>query len=220
MLQSNIELSSSVRSHSSLFFEFIDRSHAILMMLLQCLSTQMDLKCASRFEEYHKELQPSLSTLALLRYPKHDDIASGTGIGHNKHTDLGSLTFLLCEQWGLQILSPDNETWMFVEPRPNHAVVNVGDSLRFISGSELASVVHRVLPLHDKQHEDRHSIAYFLRMDDEVNYHDASGKAWSAKEWHDFKFNVFRQPLGIANGLNALTGGMEKDDMLLTRIAH
>jgi isopenicillin N synthase-like dioxygenase len=151
----------------------------------------------------------------MLRYPKHDGITEGKG--HNKHTDVGTLTFLLCKQWGLQILSPDTASWAFVEPREGHAVVNVGDSLRFVSGFRFASVVHRVTPLYDVQHEDRYSIAYFLRMADNATFRDQDGKAWSAKDWHDFKFNIFRKPFDLPGGTRFLTGGMESGDVLLRK---
>lgn len=40
-----------------------------------------------------------------LRYPKYDERKSNS-IGHNKHTEIGSLTFLLAAQWGPQIPLP------------------------------------------------------------------------------------------------------------------
>lgn len=192
-------------------------AHDILMMMLERLSKEMGLKGSARFETYHAEPGPSLTNLALLKYPKHDESADSS-VGHNKHTDIGSLTFLLCEQWGLQILSPDTKTWAFVKPRAGHAVINVGDSLRFPSRGELASVVHRVIPLHEKQHEDRYSIAYFLRVNDDVRFLDAKGKLWSAKEWHDFKFDAFRSPVTMENGMQVLTGMMEENDALISRV--
>lgn len=184
------------------------KSHDILMMILERLSNEMGLENSARFETYHVDSGPSLTNLGLLRYPKYDVSASGS-VGHNKHTDIGSLTFLFCKQWGLQILSNDTKKWSFVEPRANHAVINVGDSLHFPSAGVLNSVVHRVIPLHEKQHEDRYSIAYFLRVNDDVKLSDSNGKLWSAKEWHDFKFDAFRSPTTMENGMQVLTGMME-----------
>ncbi|KAK6075814.1 gibberellin 20-oxidase [Seiridium cupressi] len=202
-----------VHEHSELFFRFIRSARGIAMMLLERLSDKLGQTGLSRLENYHAEDKPSLSTLSMFRYPKHQPGASG--VGHNKHTDLGTFTFLLARQWGLQVLSPDTDSWAFVAPRPNHALINVGDSLRFISGFRLASVVHRVLPVQETQHEDRYSIAYFLRMSNDVEYRDGSGELWSAQKWHDFKFETFRSPLGSDMSLQALTGGMEKDDRLV-----
>ncbi|KAH8165662.1 hypothetical protein CIB48_g2582 [Xylaria polymorpha] len=137
-------------------------------------------------------------------------------VGHNKHTDVGSLTFLLAAQWGLQFLSLTTKRWEFIEPRPGHAIINVGDSLRFLSGGGLASVVHRVVPLRETQHEDRYSIAYFLRMNDGGVFSDTTGRTWTADEWHDFKFGVFKNPSALDAKGQFLTGMMipESDELL------
>ncbi|KAL6712842.1 hypothetical protein ACLMJK_009554 [Lecanora helva] len=211
MLSGHTELTTAASKQSDLFFKFLDHAHGITMMILSHLSDAVNVKNSERFEEYHHDDKPSLSTLALLHYPKHDSLPSG--FGHNKHTDIGTLTFLLCEQFGLQVLSPENDGWAFVEPRPNHAIINVGDSLRFISGHRLSSAVHRVVPVEEEQTEDRYSIVYFLRMENEVKYRDGASRVWSAQEWHDSKFNVFRDTQ-LPNGSEMLTGGMESGDKL------
>lgn len=196
-------------------------AHDACMLMLARLSDEMGLRGSARFEAYHAEPGPSLTNLALLKYPKHPhDRARQESVGHNKHTDIGSLTFLLVKQWGLQVLSPDAETWAFVKPRPGHAIINVGDSLRFPSQGELASVVHRVIPVQEKQLEDRYSIAYFLRVNDDVRFSDGTGKLWSAKEWHDFKFDAFRSPDTMENGVQVLTGMMEENDVLKTQLGR
>ncbi|KAE9363952.1 Clavaminate synthase-like protein [Stipitochalara longipes BDJ] len=214
-LNGEVELSTSMRDHTDFLFRFMREAHDLLMIMLERLSDEMGLQGPDRFENHHATPIPSLTNLALLRYPKHDNEYTESSVGHNKHTDIGSLTFLLCKQWGLQILSPDTKTWAFVKPRPLHAVINVGDSLRFTSGEALASVVHRVIPMEEKQLEDRYSIAYFLRVGDDVRLKDANGRLWSAKEWHDYKFDAFRTPT-IANGMDILTGMMEENDVLIS----
>lgn len=51
-------------------------------------------------------------------------------MGHNKHTDIGTLTLLFTEQLGLQLelQHPGSDEWEFVAPLAGHAIVNVGDS--------------------------------------------------------------------------------------------
>lgn len=182
-------------------------------MILSRLSTQLNLTGSSRFETYHADPGPSTSTLGILRYPKHEaGTSEPTSVGHNQHTDVGTLTFLLAAQWGLQYCSPQTKRWEFIEPRAGHAIINVGDSLRFPSGGELASVVHRVVPLKKTQEEDRYSIAYFLRPNDDVTFRDATGKMWSAKEWHDFKFDVFKSPSTLDAKGRFLTGMMLEEE--------
>jgi isopenicillin N synthase-like dioxygenase len=186
-------------------------------MILQRLSTQLGLTGSSRFEADHADLGPSLSTLILHRYPKHNDATAPTNVGHLKHTDASTLTFLLVKQWGLQFLSPETNRWEFLEPRPGHAIVNVGDFLRFRSGGELASIVHRVIPLKERQDEDRYSMAYLFRPNDDVSFNDSTGKTRTAKEWHDLKYDVFKSPTTVDAKGQILTGMMEENDRMVVR---
>ncbi|RDW63074.1 uncharacterized protein DSM5745_10185 [Aspergillus mulundensis] len=217
-LKGSSDLTSPIRHHQTTFFTFIEKAHAITLTILTRLSTQLNLTGPARFEAQHTDPGPSLSTLGLLRYPKHDlsreTSSTPTHVGHNKHTDVGTLTFLLAAQWGLQFLSPLSKRWEFIEPRRGHAIINVGDSLRFPSGGELASVVHRVVPLRETQTEDRYSMAYFLRMNDADGFVDSAGRKWSAREWHDFKFGVFKSPSTLDKKGEFLTGMMERDGVI------
>jgi isopenicillin N synthase-like dioxygenase len=212
-LNGSSDLTTSIRGQEQCFFAFMKHAHSITLTILSRLSSEMGLSGPSRFETYHEDSRPSLSTFGLLRYPKHDSSTENRceNVGHNKHTDVGSLTFLLAAQWGLQYLSLTTKRWEFIQPRPGHAIINVGDSLRFLSGGTLASVVHRVVPLKETQQEDRYSIAYFLRMNDGGLFTDATGKTWTVNEWHDFKFGVFKNPGALDATGKFLTGMMLED---------
>jgi isopenicillin N synthase-like dioxygenase len=163
---------------------------------------------SERFEESHKQGQNSNTCLVMLHYPKS---LTDSNIGHNKHTDIGSITLLFTEQWGLQVFSPESQTWRFIQPRPyGHATINVGDSLRFLSGKRLNSCVHRVIPpTGNYQLEDRYSIAYFLRPDNDAIYEDAEGTKVSAAKWHDDKYIMFGTERDKQEKSSILTGGME-----------
>lgn len=89
---------------------------------------------------------------------------------------------------------PRQEGWFSVEPRLGCAIINVGDSLRFLSGRKFLSAVHRVVLVAENATHDRFSIAYFLRPNDGIVLEDSSGRDVTTREWHDFKFDVFRQP--------------------------
>lgn len=203
----------SVKAEIDLFDDFMSNLESVAMNILSSLSSAMGLRGESRFEACHRPGVESRTTLALFRYPKQD--SADEGIGHNKHTDIGTLTVLLSEQWGLQVLSPESNEWQFVEPKPGRAVVNVGDSLRFLAGNALRSCVHRVVPLREIQEEDRYSIAYFLRPDDGVEYMTSSGEVVTARAWHDRKFDVFRESYEQQSRDSILTGGMERGDVLV-----
>lgn len=206
-------LAPSVQKHTDLFDHFIAGSHSVVLRILESLSTALDLQDMQRFENRHRTDVPARTTMVLFRYPRQ--IQQGAGIGHNMHTDIGSLTLLFCKDYGLQLLHPETNEWGFVVPKPGHAVINVGDSLRFLSGHKLASCVHRVLPITERQERHRYSIAYFLRPEDDVIYMDSKGRELTARTWHDEKYHVFREPHELQEKDAVLTGGMERDGLLV-----
>ncbi|KAJ3557215.1 hypothetical protein NM688_g1590 [Phlebia brevispora] len=203
------QLSPSIKENSALFDTFISLSHFITQTLLSSLSDALRLTGSSRLEEFHRDGELTNTTLVLLHYPKHED---DTNIGHNKHTDIGSITLLFAEQWGLQVFTPEEKRWAWVQPRPHgHATINVGDSLRFLSGKTLYSCLHRVIPVDGKsQKEDRYSIAYFLRPENNAIYEDADGQKVTAGKWHDDKYVMFGEPHKKQEESKVLTGGMEQ----------
>ena len=150
----------------------------------------------------------------MFRYPTQSE--ADKACGYNKHTDIGTLTFILCKQWGLQILSPERkDEWQFVKPESGYAIINVGDSLRFLSGNRLRSALHRVVPLGERQSENRYSIAYFLRPEDEALFTDPRGSTVTTKDWRDIKFNVFRESHYAQAQHPILTGGMEQGNRIV-----
>ncbi|KAK2878177.1 hypothetical protein FQN49_001080 [Arthroderma sp. PD_2] len=206
-------LAPDIRDNHALFLRFCSTAHEVFMTILAQLDDLLGLGDQSKLVSFHREDRESLTTLSMFRYPKQDSL--DMGVGHNKHTDIGTLTFLLCQQWGLQVLSRDPVGWRYVAPKPNHAVINVGDTLRFLSGNRFRSAVHRVIPTRGLQHEDRYSIAYFLRAENDIQFTDSTGRQVSAKTWHDEKFNVFRETHEEQEKLPILTGGMERMESLV-----
>ncbi|KAJ5875003.1 uncharacterized protein N7473_011189 [Penicillium subrubescens] len=192
-------------------YNFIADSNFITKTILSCLSTALGREGMARFETTHSNEKPSKSALAMMRYLP-GDLKSSKKIGHLKHTDIGSLTLLFSEQWGLQILPPRSDTWEFVEPKKGYAVVNVGDSLHFASDQEeLFSCIHRVVPVDNKS--DRYSVAFFLRPADDAEFVDHLGRRITAGKWHEEKFNVFEAE-DAEQKMNAiLVGGMKDRSM-------
>ncbi|KAK6582769.1 hypothetical protein PZA11_005177 [Diplocarpon coronariae] len=184
-------------------------SNIITKTILSALSTGLGLTGSARFENSHRNHRPSTSTLAMMHYIPSDPV-SDKNIGHQKHTDISSLTLLFSEQWGLQIRPPGAKEFGFVAPRVGSAIVNVGDSLRFASGHTMQSCIHRVVPLNPDEH--RYSIAYFLRAEDETQFTDSSGRFITAGQWHDEKFYTFTAPPEMQAQAPSylLLGGMEE----------
>ncbi|KAE8421233.1 hypothetical protein BDV36DRAFT_292430 [Aspergillus pseudocaelatus] len=192
-----------------LFDQFTAACHFISKLLLDCISDELGLKGDARLETYHRDDCRSKSTLYFLHYPHGAQDPSQ--VGQNMHTDIGSLTILYAPQWGLQVFSPNDGAWEYVEPRPGHAIVNVGDTLRFLSNKRLRSALHRVLPLGGIQNEDRYSISYFLRASDSTEFKDSDGDESSAKHWYLKKYEMYELPHAIQKEKTTLSGGMAQE---------
>jgi isopenicillin N synthase-like dioxygenase len=172
----------------------IGSCNTITKVILAALSTGMGLTGAQRFENSHRNDKPSTTTLSMMHYLP-SDLAGAGKMGHQKHTDISTLTLLFSEQWGLQVRPPGECGALemgFVEPKPGCAFVHVGDSLRFASGMKFNSCIHRVVPFNPAEH--RYSIAYFLRAQDDTMFIDSEGRAITAGQWHDEKFKAFTDP--------------------------
>ncbi|KAI1849595.1 hypothetical protein JX265_013601 [Neoarthrinium moseri] len=183
----------------------------ITKTILSSLSTGLGLTGAARFENTHRNDRPSTTTLAMMHYIPSDPTVDKK-IGHQKHTDISSLTLLFSEQWGLQIRPPKAREFGFVQPKDGCAIVNVGDSLRFASGHKMQSCIHRVVPYDYTEH--RYSIAYFLRAEDDTMFTDSEGRYITAGQWHDEKFFAFTNPpeLQALAPPSMILGGMEEYD--------
>ena len=147
------------------------------------------LNCGS-LTEYHLPDKTSTSATALIKYPAQK-LGADQG-GHIAHTDVGSLTLLFCEQTGLQVLRSAADDWINVKPVPGYAIVNIGDSLRHMSGRVFKSCLHRVLCDPAGQDRDRFSTIYFLRPQTDATFRDENGKEWKSIDWHVRKFDAFR----------------------------
>jgi hypothetical protein len=172
----------------------IANSNTVTKVILSALSTGTGRTGADRFENMHRNDRPSTSTLAMMHYIPSDP-SKTKNIGHQKHTDISSLTLLFSDQWGLQIRPPGSREFGFVAPKEGCAVMNVGDSLRFASGHTMQSCIHRVVPLNYDEH--RYSIAYFLRAEDQTMFTDSEGRYITAGQWHDEKFFAFKAEAAV-----------------------
>ncbi|KAJ0305762.1 hypothetical protein Brms1b_010656 [Colletotrichum noveboracense] len=207
------------------FESLFDKDHDSLEALIKACETDgffyLDLQ-ATGSEKFWKDLKEidevtknwfSQSTEVKLKTPTVS-LAHGQDIknvGQNMHTDIGTLTLLFAPQWGLQVFSPSDEAWTYVEPRPGHAIVNVGDTLRFLSRKRFRSALHRVLPLGGVQNEDRYSISYFLRATDSTEFKDSNEEESDAKQWYLKKYEMYELPHAIQKQQTVLSGGMAQE---------
>ena len=189
---------------SSLIQRLMYDLHGVGTAVLRALSLVLGLSFERSLESSHRPNCLSTSALGVLRYPEL--WAESPRLGHGAHTDVGSLTLLFCSEAGLQILEADTERWKDVQPKAGHAIVNVGDSLHFLSNRRLRSCLHRVVPPADGRLADRTSCAYFLRPELDTVLTDDAGQSWRSVDWHDRKYTRFRAPIEKQQQDSILTG--------------
>ncbi|RGP61348.1 2og-fe oxygenase family [Fusarium longipes] len=202
-------LPSVVQDNLSLFDQLNASCHFILKLLLDCISDGLGLKGNARLDTHHRDDARSKSTLYFLHYPP--GVHNPNEVGQNMHTDIGTLTLLFAPQWGLQVVSPVTGGWEYVEPRPGHAIINVADTLRFLSDKRFRSALHRVLPLGGVQQDDRYAISYFLRASDATEFIDSNNEQSSAKNWYLSKYETYEFPHDIQVKETILSGGMAQE---------
>ncbi|KAF6844636.1 hypothetical protein CMUS01_00926 [Colletotrichum musicola] len=174
----------------------VDRDHdehlVMGVLLLARISEALGLSEDLAFQQYHRKDAVCPTALGLLKYTLVE--VEPDKVGQIAHSDAGSLSIVFTEVAGLQVLKPKEETWYYIAPKPGHAVVNVGDALRFISGGVLESSLHRIIPHKDEMGRHKYSIVYLLRPEMDAEFVDADGKVWKGLEWTNKKHAVFRAP--------------------------
>jgi isopenicillin N synthase-like dioxygenase len=168
--------------------------HRTGLIILDQLSKALRLPEIENLTNAHEPQTPTTSSMTFLKYVDHGSQMNG---GHVSHTDIGTLTFLYALIDGLQIFHPTENSWLWVEPRQNSLVVNVGDSLALLTNKSLKSSLHRVIPHPNAQGKTRFSFAYFMRPNETVSIEMADGQMWNSKDWYLKKASLFAAPLAV-----------------------
>lgn len=210
-LQNQTLLPEVVSTHVDDFQQYQNSAHYILLSLLECLSVAATVGDKDRYELLHPPDQPSKTSLLYLHYPPDEVHGEEEPRGHNAHTDAGTLTLLFVDSPGLQVLSPKTNEWEYVTPKPGHAIINVADTLRFVSKKRFRSVLHRVMPFGGKLVADRYATAYFLRAGDQTVFEGLNGEKFTAEEWFVSKYDSFKKTLREQDTNPVATGGMARD---------
>lgn len=158
-----------ILAQKPLIASFQQNAHSLGMLLLGTLAQQLDLP-ASAFTDKNIFTCPSGDHVRLTH--KYAHVSDSSAIGLPSHTDFGSITILFNWLGGLQIQSHDpakQGEWAYVQPLPNHAIINLGDAMVTFTNGVLKSAKHRVVPAPGEQaNVDRYSIVYFVRPHDSV----------------------------------------------------
>ncbi|RMZ71187.1 oxidoreductase 2OG-Fe(II) oxygenase family [Pyrenophora seminiperda CCB06] len=184
---------------------FMQYAQTFTTVIHGILSDQLGMQGKDRLERFHRPDHSCLSILRLLKV--HAQPLSSRGHVHTPHTDIGSLTVLLSNTPGLQILAHNaagggtgEVNWEFVAPRANCAVINLGDSLSMMTGGRTASALHRVGPLPGQPMGTRYSFAYLQRPETRTVVKVGMGPTTgglveeiSIEEWIKRKFGMLRK---------------------------
>ncbi|KAI3585317.1 hypothetical protein IWW34DRAFT_801181 [Fusarium oxysporum f. sp. albedinis] len=91
-----------------------------------------------------------------------------------------AVSLFFCDTRGLQTFIQGTQEWRSVEPCNGCAVVNAGNSLRFLSGRKFRSV-------------NRSSCAYFVGPRMDVEFEDEKGEQWKSIDWHMRRYKSYRE---------------------------
>lgn len=152
----SMTLPSPFAKHAVEMLDLINICDTIARACLHCFSDSLGL---GDLENAHHPDGKSESELKFVSYPTK---ASAADAPDTTHTDGGSITLLWCEKWASQMQTKGTKEWLWIDPKPDSVLVNVGNYLQGQTGGRLHSPVHRVSQPIDGL-EDRYFVSYFLR---------------------------------------------------------
>lgn len=148
---------------------FMKTCHNVIFAITASLGRSLGLP-EGLLESLHELESPSVDQARVTCAPP---IKPAETITLGEHTDFGSVTVLFNQLGGLQVLAPNKRDWEYVRPRPECAVINLGDSLIKLLDGKLYSAVHRVVaPPGEQGNSMRHSVVYFSRPNSSVKLRD------------------------------------------------
>jgi isopenicillin N synthase-like dioxygenase len=156
-------------------------AHSIGLRILQSLFTNLGVSnSADKLTSRHAFDRTAGDHIRMIRGPPRvSPDPALPEIQTPAHTDFGSVTLLMNWLGGLQVWSSSDSSsssngdsatgeWLWVRPKPNCAIINLGDAAKKFSGGALCSGRHRVVPAPGEQGLwPRYSVVYFVRPNDE-----------------------------------------------------
>ncbi|KAG1872947.1 Clavaminate synthase-like protein [Suillus subalutaceus] len=141
-----------------------------LTALLRLMALSLELP-EDTFVKLHDFDAPGISYLSFMKYfPRSEEEEVRTkNVWMKGHTDFGSITLLWSQPVAaLQIQT--KEGWRWVKHIENALLMNIGDSMEFLTGGFYKGTIHRVVqPPIDQRGYTRLSLIYFSFLNDDVN---------------------------------------------------
>lgn len=203
--------------------DFHARCRSIATRILRLIALGLSIEDVDWLVRSHEKASQSSRFLYYPTLPPDSDYDPEGDIGAGAHSDYGSITLLFTrpDQPGLEILTPDGETWASVPvfPANYHSktfppiLVNIGDLLSYWTNGLLRSTVHRVVltapTVHDGDSDlDRFSIAIFVQPADDTVLTPIPSSLIEERAV-SFKGNIVGHGGGVADAeaLSTLTAG-------------
>lgn len=193
-----------ITDNKPLFAKYSTTAHGIGMTIMDVLARKLGID-PKEIHDRHQISEHAGDHVRITRGPPRKTIEMPE-IQTPSHTDFGTITILRNWLGGLQVwsesarkagpLEPDSDgQWLWVKPKPNHAIVNLGDAAVKFTNGVLCSGRHRVIPAPGEQGKlARYSIVYFVRPIDNCRLKTLKGsgvppaddmdeEGIEAKEW-------------------------------------
>jgi len=166
-----------IMENQPLFNSYMRAAHNTGLSILSILATRLGID-PRELTSRHRLEESSGDIVRLTRGPPRKN-AEMPEIQTPSHTDFGTITVLMNWLGGLQVwsesarsagpLEPDTPgEWVWVKPKPGHAIINLGDAAVKFTNGVLCSGRHRVVPAPGEQGMfPRYSIVYFVRPENE-----------------------------------------------------
>ena len=151
---------------------FMEQGKQLALQMLKVLAAGLNLEDEDAFTKMHSLMHKdgNYTAFRTLHYPPLPDDTSSIDTRIAEHSDYGSITLLFQDNvGGLQVQTASGE-YMEAVPIEGTVLVNIGDSLQFMTGGKLKSTRHKVdLPTDPiKCKTARQSVAYFALINDNV----------------------------------------------------
>ncbi|RAO65556.1 uncharacterized protein BHQ10_001568 [Talaromyces amestolkiae] len=148
--QDSMSLPSPFAEHAVATLEFLNVCDNIVRT---CLHRFSDSLGRGDIDNAHHPDGKSDSEIKFVSYPTK---ASAADAPDTTHTDSGSITLLWCEKWASQMQTKETKEWLWIDPKPDHVLVNIGNYLQGQTGGRLHSPVHRVVPSRIQDRRGQH----------------------------------------------------------------
>ena len=157
---------------SSTVKSFMEQGKQLALQMLKVLAAGLNLEDKDAFTKMHSLIHKdgNYTALRTLHYPPLPDETSGIDTRLAEHSDYDTITLLFQDTVGdLKVQTASGE-YIEAAPIEGTVLVNIGDSLQFMTGGKLKSTRHKVdLPTDPiKSKTARQSVAYFVHANDNV----------------------------------------------------